>query len=73
MWATREGFGRYVAEQSLKGQVVINWDDPKERRRFLQEVVAEADRVLELVRQARIRQETDSAGEIRRWRRRRAC
>jgi hypothetical protein len=34
-WAPERGFGRYVAEQSLKGQAAINWDDPKERRRFL--------------------------------------
>ena len=52
-WAPERGFGRYVAEQSLKGQAAINWDDPKERRRFLGEIVADADGVLELVRQAR--------------------
>ena len=52
-WASERGFGRYVAKQSLKGQAAINWDDPKERRRFLGEIVADADRVLELVRQAR--------------------
>ena len=52
-WATREGFGRYVAGQSVKGQAEMDWDDPKARRRFLQGIVTDADRVLELVRQAR--------------------
>ena len=59
-WAKREGFGHYVNGQSLKGQAVVNWDDPQERRRFLQSVVADADRVLELVRQARSRWVPDS-------------
>jgi hypothetical protein len=52
-WAEREGFGRYVAAQSLKGQATINWDDPKAQRQWLQGIVADADRVLELVRHAR--------------------
>lgn len=52
-WAEREGFGHYVAEESLKGQAEINWEDPQERRRFLQGVVADAERILEQVRQAR--------------------
>ncbi|MQA76607.1 MAG: transposase, partial [Solirubrobacterales bacterium] len=52
-WATEQGFGSYVAEQSLKGQAGLNWDDPKEQQRLLQAIVADADRVLEVVRQAR--------------------
>lgn len=52
-WAEREGFGRYLAEQSLKGQAMINWDNRTQQRQFLQGIVADADRVLELVRQAR--------------------
>lgn len=52
-WAEREGFGRYVAEESLKGQAEINWEDPRERRHFLHGIVADAERVLEQVRQAR--------------------
>ncbi len=59
-WAEREGFGRYVNGQSLKGQAVVNWDGPQERRRFLQSIVADADRALELVRQARTRWAPDS-------------
>jgi hypothetical protein len=55
-WAEREGFGRYVAEESPDAVgAEINWEDPQERRRFLQGVVADAQRVLEQVRQARSR------------------
>jgi transposase len=52
-WAEREGFGRYVTGSSLKGEADVDWGDPKARRRFLQEIVADADRLLELVRTAR--------------------
>ena len=59
-WAEGERFGRYVNGQSLKGQAVVNWDDPQERRRFLQNIVADADQALELVLQARARWAPDS-------------
>lgn len=62
-WARQEGFSRYVAEQSLKGQAEVNWDQPMERRRFLQGVVADAERVLERVRQARARTTAGSKEE----------
>jgi transposase len=52
-FAESVGCGRYVLGSSLKGQAEIDWSEPRERRRFLQEVVADADRVLERVRQAR--------------------
>ena len=52
-FAEQLSFGRYVTEASLKGDAEIDWSDPRERRRFLQEIVADADRVLELVRAAR--------------------
>src|SRR5712692_7613257 len=52
-FAEREGFGRYVAEVSLKGQAEIDWSNASERRRLLQEIVADADRLLERVREAR--------------------
>jgi hypothetical protein len=52
-FAEREGFARYVTATSLKGQAEIDWSDAAERRRFLQEIVADADRLLERVRQAR--------------------
>jgi hypothetical protein len=51
--AEREGLGRYIAEVSLKGQAEIDWSSPSERRRLLQLVVADADQLLERVRQAR--------------------
>lgn len=51
--AEREGFGRYVAGSSLKGQAEIDWDDGNARRQFLAVVVADADRLLERVREAR--------------------
>jgi len=62
-WAEGAGFERYVAEQSLKGQATINWDDPKEQRQLLQGIVADADRVLELVRHARTRWEEGSPAD----------
>jgi hypothetical protein len=41
-----------VTASSLKGQADIDWTTPTARRQFLGQVVADADRVLELVRQA---------------------
>ncbi len=52
-FAEREGFDRYVTDASLKGQAEIDWNDANERRRFLQLVVADADRLLDRVRTAR--------------------
>ena len=51
--AARLGRERYVAQQSLQGQAEVAWEDPAAQRRFLQGVVADADRVLEAVRVAR--------------------
>jgi hypothetical protein len=51
-WAEAAGYGRYVTASSLKGQADIDWTTPTARRQFLGQVVADADRVLELVRQA---------------------
>ena len=52
-WAERHGYGRYVTAPSLKGAAEIDWSDADQRRRFLGEIVADADRLLELARQAR--------------------
>lgn len=52
-WAEREGLARYVTGSSLKGEAELDWSDPKARLQFLSEVVADADRLLELVRLAR--------------------
>jgi transposase len=52
-WATAQGYARYVGEQSVKGSAAIDWDDGAARERFLGEVVADADRLLDQVRRAR--------------------
>jgi transposase len=52
-WAAAAGYGRYVAEVSLKGGAAIDWDDSAARERFLGEIVADADRLLERARVAR--------------------
>jgi DDE family transposase/transposase-like protein DUF772 len=52
-WATTAGYGRYVSRLSVKGGAGIDWDDPAARARFLGELVADADRLLEQVRSAR--------------------
>ncbi len=52
-WATAAGYGRYVGETSVKGSAAIDWDDVAARERFLGELVADADRLLEHVRVAR--------------------
>lgn len=52
-WATAAGYGRYVAAVSVKGGAAIDWDDPVARARFLAEIVADADRLLERARVAR--------------------
>ena len=59
--ASREGLERYVTGSSLKGEADIDWTDAEQRARFLQTVVADADRVLELVRQRRGELEAGSA------------
>jgi hypothetical protein len=52
-WATAAGYGRYVSGPSVKGGAGIDWDDPAARERFLGELVADADRLVEQVRVAR--------------------
>jgi len=49
-WAERCGLARYFGS-SLKGQAEIDWDDEAARRAFLQGIVADADRLLEIARQ----------------------
>ncbi len=50
-WANRRGLEGYFGS-SIKGEAAVDWDDEKARRAFLQSMVADADRVLELARQA---------------------
>ena len=50
-WARKWALDLYFGS-SVKGEAEINWDNGKERRALLQKIVADAGRVLELVRQA---------------------
>ncbi len=52
VWARRHGLERYFGS-SVKGEAAIDWDDEKAREAFLQSIVADADRVLELARRPR--------------------
>jgi len=50
VWAKQHGFERYFGS-SVKGETDVNWDNEKARRAFLQGIVADADRVLQIARQ----------------------
>ena len=50
-WAEAQGYQRYLGS-SIKGDATIDWSDRKARRKLLGELVADADRLLELARQA---------------------
>jgi len=63
VWAEANGYGRYVGQTSLKGTAEIDWGDASERRRFLGEIVSDADRLLEQARVARAGLEAGSAAE----------
>ena len=63
VWAEANGYGRYVGQTSLKGTAEIDWGDASERRRFLGEIVSDADRLLEQARVARAGLESGSAAE----------
>ena len=58
-WAEAQGYGKYLSS-SIKGEAVIDWSDRKARRKLLGEIVADADRLLELARQALERLSADS-------------
>jgi hypothetical protein len=60
-YAEARGYGRYVQAPSLKGEAEIDWDNADQRRQFLAGIVADADRLLEEVRQVRGRLEAGSA------------
>src|SRR5215207_9679713 len=63
-WAEQHGYRRYVTAPSLKGSAEIDWSDPEQRRRFLREIVADADRLLEQARRARTELAAGSAAEV---------
>ena len=50
-WAEAQGYERYL-ESSIKGESAIDWSDRKARTALLGEIVADADRLLEVARQA---------------------
>ena len=50
-WAKAQGYGRYLAS-SIKGEAAIDWSDRKARQTLLAGIVRDADRLLELSRQA---------------------
>ena len=50
-WAEAQGYERYFGS-SIKGEAVIDWSDRKARAALLAELVADADRLLALARQA---------------------
>ncbi len=62
-WAEQHGYGRYVTAPSFKGAVAIDWGDAGQRRQVLGELVADADRLLELARRARASLEAGSPDE----------
>jgi len=50
VWARGHELGRYYGS-SVKGQADIDWSDENARAKFLQSIVADADRLLETARQ----------------------
>ena len=50
-WTVARGYERYTGS-SVKGESAIDWSDRRERKALLAQVVADADRLLELARQA---------------------
>jgi hypothetical protein len=61
-WAKERGFERHFGS-SVKGEAAVNWDNEKARRAFLEGIVADADRVLEMARQS---QAGEPEGSVRR-------
>ena len=59
-WAEGQGYERYFGS-SIKGEATIDWSDRKAQRKLLGEIVADADRLLELARQAWLELPEDSA------------
>ena len=59
-WAEVQGYQRYLGS-SVKGEAAIDWSSQREWRKLLAEVVADADRLLELARQAQEMLDADSA------------
>ena len=58
-WAEAQGYARYLGS-SIKGEAAIDWSDRKAWAALLAEIVADADRLLELARQAWVELPQDS-------------
>lgn len=58
-WAEAHGYKRYVGS-SVKGEAAIDWSNRRARRKLLGQIVADADRLLELARQAQDGLDADS-------------
>ena len=63
-WAEALGYQRYVGS-SVKGEAAIDWSNRRARRKLLGQSVADADRLLELARQAQDGLPADADGEVR--------
>ena len=59
-WAKAQGYKRYLGS-SIKGETAIDWSDRRARAALLDSIVADADRLLELPRQAQGELAEDSA------------
>jgi len=59
-WAKGHGLERYFGS-SVKGEAAVNWDNEKARQAFLQGIVADANRVLEMARQSQAGEPEGSA------------
>ena len=58
-WAETHGYKGYVGS-SVKGEAAIDWSNRRARRRLLAQIVADADRLLELARQTQDGLDADS-------------
>ena len=59
-WAAAQRYDKYLGS-SIKGEAAIDWSDRRARAALLAEIVADADRLLELVRRAWVELPEDSA------------
>ena len=59
-WAAAQRYDKYLGS-SIKGEAAIDWSDRRARAALLAEIVADADRLLELARQAWVELPEDSA------------
>lgn len=50
-WANANNLSRYFTAASIKGEAEVDWENAKARQRFLADIVADADRLLEITRQ----------------------